>query len=90
MYKKTENSTRHDVVRTLPRRFLLPECHAVPRYTRKCNVVYAREKSTASSKPIFTKLTVDRECTGLRYGMLYKYEENSVTDTRSQTGVVFA
>jgi hypothetical protein len=43
-------------IQTLWRRSLLPKYHTVSRYTRKCNFIYTRKKSTAFCA-IFTNFT---------------------------------
>lgn len=58
--KKVEDGTRSDAIWPSPRRFLLPKCNTILRYTRECNLIYAQKKSTALLESIFTELTSDQ------------------------------
>jgi hypothetical protein len=51
----TENGVLYDVVQTLLRRSLLHKCQTVSQYASKCNLIYARKKSSASPANIFSE-----------------------------------
>lgn len=58
---KAESGLFSDVVLILLRVSSLSKYRKVLRYTRKCNLIYAGEKSTAFHAPICTELTSDQQ-----------------------------